>query len=69
MPLDGCGLLLVETMSHRWSYYHPPATGKVVWAEVALDAASRDMPEAAAVGPVSGDPLLVGQLMVGLREL
>ncbi|MGX1887702.1 ATP-binding protein [Streptomyces sp. NPDC055287] len=62
----GRGLLLVETMSHRWGYYHPPASGKVVWAELALDAASRVMPEA---GPVSGDPLLMGQVLVGLREL
>ncbi|OEJ41241.1 hypothetical protein AR457_09970 [Streptomyces agglomeratus] len=66
---SGRGLLLVETMSHRWGYYHPPATGKVVWAELALDADSRVMPEAAAASPLSGDPLLMGQVLVGLREL
>ncbi|OEJ61096.1 hypothetical protein BGM19_26855 [Streptomyces agglomeratus] len=26
---SGRGLLLVETMSHRWGYLHPLATGKV----------------------------------------
>ncbi|OEJ61100.1 hypothetical protein BGM19_26875 [Streptomyces agglomeratus] len=70
---SGRGLLLVETMSHRWGYYHPPTSGKVVWAELALNAVSRVVPaaddSAAASGPVPGDPLLMGQLLVGLREL
>ncbi|WP_274562461.1 ATP-binding protein [Streptomyces spiramyceticus] len=71
---SGRGLLLVETMSHRWGYYHPtPVSGKVVWAELALDVASRVVPiaddSAAQSGPVPGDPLLMGQLLVGLREL
>ncbi|MBT2401706.1 ATP-binding protein [Streptomyces sp. ISL-100] len=66
---SGRGLLLVEMMSHRWGYYHPPASGKVVWAELALDAASRVMPDAGESGPVAGDPLLMGQVLVGLREL
>lgn len=66
---SGRGLLLVETMSHRWGYYHPPAVGKVVWAELALDAASRAVLDAAESGPVAGAPLLMGQVLVGLREL
>ncbi|WP_051741243.1 ATP-binding protein [Kitasatospora sp. MBT66] len=30
----GRGLFLVEHMSSRWGYYHPPNGGKTVWAEV-----------------------------------
>jgi anti-sigma regulatory factor (Ser/Thr protein kinase) len=35
----GRGLQLVDALSIRWGYYHAPISGKVVWCELALDAA------------------------------
>ena len=34
----GRGVFLVEEMSHRWGFFHPPGPGggKVVWAELLL---------------------------------
>jgi hypothetical protein len=33
---SGRGLLLVESLSTRWSYYRPRSWGKVVWAQIDL---------------------------------
>ncbi|MFC7330134.1 ATP-binding protein [Marinactinospora rubrisoli] len=35
----GRGLYLVDMISRRWGHYRPAGTGKVVWCELALDAA------------------------------
>ncbi|EDX26034.1 MULTISPECIES: ATP-binding protein [Streptomyces] len=66
--LGGRGLLLTATMATRWGY-HPrrPHPGKFVWAEVPAR-------PAAALSEPSGSqpdttPLLLGQVLTGLREL
>lgn len=35
----GRGLVLVEAMSHEWSYYYPPTGGKVVYALIDVSSA------------------------------
>ncbi|MFF0293194.1 ATP-binding protein [Kitasatospora sp. NPDC004614] len=76
----GRGLFLVSEMANRWGYYHPAtAVGKVVWAELLLHASGQSGPGRTgqakergqptdATGPIS-DPLLIGRVLVGLREL
>ncbi|MER7670653.1 ATP-binding protein [Kitasatospora sp. NPDC096128] len=74
----GRGLFLVSEMASRWGHY-PMAAGKVVWAELPLRGAHQPRAEHVkqaeprdgpgdATGPVS-DPLLIGRVLVGLREL
>ncbi|MFJ4677226.1 ATP-binding protein [Kitasatospora sp. NPDC088783] len=75
----GRGLFLVSEMTNRWGYYPTTTAGKVVWAELLLhgpgrsgsghteQADERTQP-AEASGPVP-DPLLIGRVLVGLREL
>ena len=42
-PIDllehGRGLQLVDALSIRWGYYHAPISGKVVWCQLAINAA------------------------------
>ncbi|MEU6973516.1 ATP-binding protein [Kitasatospora aureofaciens] len=76
----GRGLFLVSEMANRWGYYYPTtATGKVVWAELLLHGSRRSDPGRTVqakergqptepTGPIS-DPLLIGRVLVGLREL
>jgi hypothetical protein len=76
----GRGLFLVSEMANRWGYYYPTtATGKVVWAELLLHGSRRSDPGRTGqakergqptepTGPIS-DPLLIGRVLVGLREL
>ncbi|MER6217309.1 ATP-binding protein [Streptomyces sp. NPDC001674] len=76
----GRGLFLVDVMADRWGYY-PTPTGKVVWAEL-LPHFPRRAKSAAANGARPGQdgepdaataatapPLLMGRVLVGLREL
>lgn len=66
--LGGRGLLLTATMAIRWGY-HPrrPHPGKFVWAEVpALPAAALSEPSGSRRDTT---PLLLGQVLAGLREL
>jgi anti-sigma regulatory factor (Ser/Thr protein kinase) len=80
---DGRGLLLVEALSARWSWYRPPAnTGKVVWCSLLLprsvglitgdtEPLPRRPASSVTVGPVdSFDDLAVLQRVAdGLRAL
>ncbi|MFB7475919.1 ATP-binding protein [Kitasatospora sp. NPDC056184] len=74
----GRGLFLVSEMATRWGYYYPATTvGKVVWAE--LLHASRPTPDRMRPATERGqpgetissvsDPLLIGRVLIGLREL
>ncbi|MEU8513270.1 ATP-binding protein [Kitasatospora sp. NPDC048722] len=74
----GRGLFLVSEMANRWGYYPTTAAGKVVWAELLHYGSGQSAPghtkanergqPAEPSGPVS-DPLLIGRVLVGLREL
>ncbi|WP_329581368.1 ATP-binding protein [Kitasatospora sp. NBC_01250] len=75
----GRGLFLVSEMANRWGYYPATAAGKVVWAELLLHGSRRSSPThteqakecgqpSETTGPTS-DPLLIGRVLVGLREL
>lgn len=39
---SGRGLLIVENLSKRWSYYYPRRGGKVTWCELDLGYKARD---------------------------
>lgn len=41
----GCGLLLVDAMSKRWSCYPSPAGGKVVWFELGMPTTGAGLPK------------------------
>lgn len=65
----GRGSLLAAVMSHRWGYYRPTPT-QVVWAELLL--AGPSGAPAAKASPAAGvvtEPLLLGRVLVGLRQL
>ncbi|WP_406296526.1 hypothetical protein OG948_13490 [Embleya sp. NBC_00888] len=72
------GSLLAAVMSHRWGYYCPTPTSKVVWAELLLGGPSGSSPAAGATAVASrragaagvvSEPLLLRRVLVGLRQL
>ncbi|MEU2670457.1 ATP-binding protein [Streptomyces sp. NPDC007164] len=80
----GRGIFIVAVMSRAWGYYPArSAPGKVVWAEIALDAtdpnedhdASASSPGQPATDglPASkdarADPNLIGRVLVGIKDL
>lgn len=75
----GRGLFLVSEMANRWGYYPTTAGGKVVWSELVLHGSGRSGPghmeqakecgQPAETGGPIFDPLLIGRVLVGLREL
>ncbi|MFJ3598892.1 ATP-binding protein [Streptomyces sp. NPDC090126] len=64
----GRGLVLIQTMANRWGYSPTqPHPGKIVWAEVpARPSSTLDEP---GFGGRQAAPMLIGQVLTGLREL
>ena len=65
---DG-GLRLVNALSHQWGHYRPRgAPGKIIWAELRLDAPSVRWPSIAERDSPT-DPRLLSRVLAGLHEL
>ncbi|MHA6761989.1 ATP-binding protein [Streptacidiphilus sp. PAMC 29251] len=66
---DGSGLRLVNTLSHQWGHYRPrDATGKVIWAELRLDAPTESWPSASERDSPT-DPRMLSRILAGLHCL
>jgi anti-sigma regulatory factor (Ser/Thr protein kinase) len=70
---NGRGLFIVRALARQVGHFYPKGGGKVVWAELALDAPVPPLPRRAPKTPTISlplpDPDLLRKLLDGLRKL